>query len=159
MGHRNIQGLAYDDETNTLWEHEHGPRGGDELNIISGGGNHGWPIVTKGVDYNGARISPFEEKEEFTEPVYSWVPSIAPSGLVIYRGDMFLDWNGDALIGGLASRDLRRVDLEGGEALGETDLLSDLDLRIRDVHVAEDGSVLLLTDDPENGQLLRMTPK
>jgi glucose/arabinose dehydrogenase len=159
MGHRNVQGLAYDAETDTLWEHEHGPRGGDELNIIKGGENHGWPLVTKGVDYNGARISPFEEKDGFVDPVHSWVPSIAPSGLVIYRGDMFADWNGDALIGGLASRDLRRVDLENGKSVGEIDLLSDLDMRIRDVSVAADGAVLVLTDDPENGQLIRLSPK
>ena len=159
MGHRNVQGLAYDAETNTLWEHEHGPRGGDELNIITGGENYGWPLVTKGVDYNGARITPFEEKDEFISPVHSWVPSIAPSGLVIYRGDMFPDWDGDALIGGLASRDLRRVDLEGGKSIGETDLLSDLDARIRDIRLAEDGSVLILTDDAENGQLLRLSAK
>lgn len=159
MGHRNVQGIAYDDETNTLWEHEHGARGGDELNIITGGENHGWPLVTKGVDYNGARISPFEQKEGYIEPVYYWVPSIAPSGLVIYRGDMFTEWNGDALIGGLASRDVRRLDLEGGEVVAEIDLLSDLDSRIRDVAVAEDGAVLILTDDPKNGKLIRLTPK
>lgn len=159
MGHRNVQGLAYDTETNTLWQHEHGPRGGDELNIIRGGENHGWPLVTKGVDYNGARITPFEEKDGFISPVHSWVPSIAPSGLVIYRGDMFPDWDGDALIGGLASRDLRRVDLEKGKSVSETDLLSDLDARIRDIRLAADGSILILTDDPENGQLLRLSAK
>jgi len=159
MGHRNVQGLAYDATTNTLWEHEHGPRGGDELNIIKGGENHGWPLVTKGVDYNGARITPFEEKEGYVEPIHYWVPSIAPSGLAIYRGDLFPEWNGDALIGGLASRDLRRVDLENGKAVGETDLLSDLDVRIRDVRVAADGAVLILTDDAENGELLRLSPK
>lgn len=159
MGHRNVQGLAYDAETNTLWEHEHGPRGGDELNIIKGGENHGWPLVTKGVDYNGARITPFEKKDGYVEPIHYWVPSIAPSGLTIYRGDLFPEWDGDALIGGLASRDLRRVDLENGKAVGETDLLSDLESRIRDVRIASDGSVLLLTDDPENGKLLRLSPK
>ena len=159
MGHRNVQGLAYDAETNTLWEHEHGPRGGDELNILTGGENYGWPLVTKGVDYNGARITPFEDKDGYVEAIHSWVPSIAPSGLVIYRGDMFPDWNGDALIGGLASRDLRRVDLENGTSVKEVDLLSDLDMRIRDVRVAADGSVLILTDDPENGQLIRLSPK
>jgi len=159
MGHRNVQGLAYDAETDTLWQHEHGPRGGDELNIIRGGENHGWPLVTKGVDYNGARITPFEDKEGYVDPIHSWVPSIAPSGLAIYRGDMFPEWDGDALIGGLASRDLRRVDLEKGKSVGETDLISDLDARIRDVRIAADGSVLILTDDAENGQLLRLSAK
>jgi glucose/arabinose dehydrogenase len=159
MGHRNVQGVAYDVPTNTLWAHEHGPRGGDELNIIKPGENYGWPIATQGTDYNGARISPFETYSGMVDPVHNWTPSIAPSGLAIYRGDMFPDWNGDALIGGLASRDLRRVDLENGMSIGEVDLLSDLDDRIRDVRIAQDGSILILTDDKINGQLLRLSAK
>ena len=93
------------------------------------------------------------------DPIYDWVPSIAPSGLAIYRGDIFPDWNGDALIGGLASRDLRHVDLENGKSVGETRLLGDLDARIRDVRVAKDGAILVLVEHPETGQLLRITPK
>lgn len=159
IGHRNVQGVAYDAQTQTLWAHEHGPRGGDELNIIKPGENYGWPIATKGTDYNGARISPFETFEGMADPVHNWTPSIAPSGLAIYRGAMFPEWNGDALVGGLASRDLRRVDLENGKSVGEVDLLSDLDVRIRDVRVATDGSILILTDDETNGQLLRISAK
>lgn len=159
LGHRNVQGLVFDKATGVIWSHEHGPRGGDELNIIRPGENYGWPIVTKGTDYNGARITPFEEKEGMVEPVYYWVPSIAPSGLAIYRGDMFPEWQGDAIIGGLASRDLRLVNLKGGQAVNEIDLLSDLDKRIRDVRIAKDGSLLVLTDDDENGQLLRVSAK
>lgn len=159
LGHRNVQGLAVDSETGALWEHEHGPRGGDELNLITPGANYGWPIATKGRDYQGARITPFETFDGMVDPIHSWVPSIAPSGLAIYRGNMFPDWNGDALIGGLASRDLRRVDLENGRSVGETDLISDLDGRIRDVRVASDGAVLILVEDPDNGKLLRLTPK
>lgn len=159
LGHRNVQGLAYDVETNTLWEHEHGPRGGDELNRIIPGENYGWPLATKGRDYQGARISPYESFEGTVDPIHSWVPSIAPSGLAIYRGDMFPDWNGDALVGGLASRDLRRVDLENGVSVGEEDLLSDLDGRVRDVRIAKDGAVLVLIEGGGNGKLLRLTPK
>ncbi|WP_026942844.1 PQQ-dependent sugar dehydrogenase [Hellea balneolensis] len=158
-GHRNVQGLAYDRETGNLWEHEHGPRGGDELNLIKPGQNYGWPIATTGLDYNGAKISPFKTYEGMTGPVHDWVPSIAPSGLAIYRGDMFPKWNGDALIGGLVSKDLRRIDLENGASLGETSLLSDLGERVRDVRIDQSGAILVLTDDPENGKLLRVTPK
>lgn len=159
LGHRNVQGLAYDAPTNMLWEHEHGPRGGDELNRIVAGANYGWPLATKGRDYQGARISPYETFEGTVDPVHDWVPSIAPSGLVIYRGDLFPDWNGDALIGGLASRDVRRVDLENGKSVGEEDLLSDLDGRVRDVRQARDGAVLILIEDAVNGRLLRLAPK
>jgi glucose/arabinose dehydrogenase len=169
LGHRNVQGLAVDSDTGVLWEHEHGPRGGDELNRITAGENYGWPLATKGRDYQGARITPYESFEGMVDPVHNWVPSIAPSGLAIYRGDMFPDWNGDALIGGLASRDLRRVDLENGESVGEEDLLSDLNGRVRDVRVASDGAVLVLLEsrdddgdgklDANSGQLLRITPK
>ena len=158
IGHRNVQGLAYDAQTNTLWEHEHGPRGGDELNRIEPGANYGWPLATKGRDYQGARISPYETFEGTVDAVHGWTPSIAPSGLAIYRGDMFPEWDGDALIGGLASRDLRRVDLENGKSVGEEDLLSDLDGRVRDVRIARDGAVLVLIES-NAGKLLRLTPK
>jgi len=141
-GHRNVQGLAYDAVTNQLWEHEHGPRGGDELNLIKPGENYGWPIASTGLDYNGAKITPFKTYEGMIDPVHDWVPSIAPSGLVIYRGNMF-----------------RRVDLETGKAVGEISVLSDLGERVRDVRIDKDGAILVLTDDPENGKLLRVTPK
>lgn len=157
MGHRNVQGIAYDPQTNLIWEHEHGPRGGDEINLISAGKNYGWPIATQGLDYNGAKISPYETFENMEDPKHVWVPSIAPSGLAIYRGNLFPDWNGDALIGGLASRDLRRVQLGGPKK--EDILLEDLDVRVRDVRVDQQGAILIITDDPENGALLRITPK
>lgn len=169
IGHRNVQGLAFDAETGTLWEHEHGPRGGDELNIIEVGANYGWPLATTGRDYQGARITPFESFEGTVAPTHDWVPSIAPSGLAIYRGDMFPEWNGDALVGGLVTRDVRRVDLENGKSVGEEGLLSDLEGRVRDVRVASDGAVLVLMEyydrdgdgdaDPNSGELLRITPK
>ena len=159
LGHRNVQGLARDPETGALWEHEHGPYGGDELNLLQSGKNYGWPLATKGRDYQGARISPYETFEGTIDAVHGWSPSIAPSGLIIYRGAMFPEWNGDALIGGLASRDLRRIDLENGQSAAEEALLSDLNLRIRDVRQAGDGAILLLAEDGANGQLLKLTPR
>jgi glucose/arabinose dehydrogenase len=161
IGHRNVQGLTIDPATGDIWAHEHGPRGGDELNRLSPGANYGWPIATYGRDYQGARISPTEDHASFTAPIHIWTPSIAPSGLAIYRGDMFADWNGHALIGGLASGDLRRVNPETGE---EVRLLSeaktDTDaFRVRDVDVDPDGSILLLIEDAENGRILRIRPK
>jgi len=161
-GHRNVQGLAYDNPTQTLWEHEHGPRGGDELNVITAGKNYGWPIATYGTDYQGARITPHQTYEGLTDGLHVWTPSIAPSGLAIYRGALFPDWDGDALVGGLASRDVRRLDIENGKVVAETDLLSDLNARVRDVRVARDGAVLVLVEGDKDttgeGYLLRVTP-
>jgi len=158
-GHRNVQGLHYDGLTGNLWAHEHGPKGGDELNLIKPGVNYGWPLATTGVDYNGAKITPYTSFDGTEGFVTDWVPSIAPSGLTIYRGKLFPDWEGDALVGGLASHDLRRVDLENGKAVGEYIMLRDLDARIRDVRTAQDGSLIVVTDDAVNGKVLRITPK
>lgn len=158
-GHRNVQGLHYDTQSGVLWAHEHGPKGGDELNILKPGANYGWPLTTTGVDYNGAKITPHKTYPGTEGFVKDWVPSIAPSGLTIYRGDMFPEWNGDAFVGGLKSRDVRRIDLENGKFVGEESLLADLGARIRDVRTAPDGALLILTDDAENGKLLRVTPK
>ena len=158
-GHRNVQGLHYDVQSGMLWAHEHGPKGGDELNILKPGANYGWPLSTTGVDYNGAKITPHKTYPGTENFVKDWVPSIAPSGLTIYRGDMFPEWNGDAFVGGLKSKDLRRIDLENGKFVSEESLLTDLNARIRDVRTAPDGALLILTDDAENGKLLRITPK
>ncbi len=157
LGHRNTQGLHFD--SGTLWAHEHGAKGGDELNIIAPGKNYGWPITTTGTDYTGAKITPFQSYDGMEAFVLDWTPSIAPSGLTIYRGDLFPGWNGDALVGGLVSRDLRRVDIEDGKFVSEESLLADLNARIRDVRTAPDGSILVLTDDASDGKLLRITPK
>ena len=161
IGHRNVQGLAVDPQTGAVWEHEHGPRGGDELNLLRAGANYGWPIVTTGRDYQGARISPRDSDPRFEAPVRDWVPSVAPSGLAVYRGERFADWNGDLLLGGLASGDLRRVSPDGQS---ETILLGDMKregdtFRVRDVDVDADGAVLLLVEDPENGRLIRLLPR
>src|SRR5690606_8390849 len=98
LGHRNVQGLAVDNASGRIWSHEHGPRGGDELNLIRPGGNYGWPLASHGVDYSGARISPFTEYPDTVAPILHWTPSIAPAGLAIYRGSMFSDWDGDLLV-------------------------------------------------------------
>lgn len=162
-GHRNPQGLAVDSATGQIWQHEHGPRGGDELNLIQSGGNYGWPVATQGRDYTGARISPHDSYDGMIDGVHIWTPSIAPSGLTIYRGDMFPDWQGDAIIGGLASRDIRHLDIENETVISETIILSDIDRRIRDIRTDTDGAILVLIEDdkdaPGTGQLLRVTPK
>ncbi len=158
-GHRNVQGIAFDSSTGNLWAHEHGPRGGDELNLIKEGANYGWPLATTGTDYNGAKITPHRSYAG-TEPfVYDWTPSIAPSGLTIYQGDMFPEWKGDAFVGALVGRSVWRIDLDGTKAKGETRLLADLGARIRDVKTDQDGALLVLTESKDGGQLLRITPK
>lgn len=158
-GHRNVQGIAVDPLTGMVWAHEHGPRGGDELNLIQGGDNYGWPIVTSGLDYSGARISPFAgHGDQYTAPVREWLPnSIAPSGLAIYRGDAFPNWNGDMLVGALAGEALHRVRVDGMAAVAEEVLLAELGQRIRDVRVGPDGLVYVLTDHT-NGAVLRISP-
>lgn len=157
-GHRNAQGLVHDAETGRIWLHEHGPAGGDELNLLAPGANYGWPIATAGLDYSGARISPFETHEGFTAPVYEWVPSIAPSGLAVYRGSAFPDWQGDIFIGALAGRAVHRLDMDGTEVVGEEVLFTELGSRIRDVAEGPDGALYLLTD-AEDGQVLRVVPQ
>ena len=128
------------------------------------GRNYGWPIVSRGIDYTGALVTPFETYDGMQDPLVNWTPSIAPAGMAIYRGDVFPDWEGDLLVAALIAGDagtpsghVRRVDLEGGDVVGQTILFGELEARIRDVRVAPDGTVWLLTDD-ENGQLIQVTP-
>lgn len=156
-GHRNPQGLAYDPVRRMLFQHEHGPRGGDEVNVIVRGGNYGWPVATRGMDYSGATISPFQSYPGMIDPIVSWVPSIAPSGLAVYRGAMFPEWDGSLLVGALVDKELRLVKLDrAGRPLGQERLLGRLGERIRDVRVAPDGAIWLTTDDAA-GKLLRVT--
>jgi glucose/arabinose dehydrogenase len=143
-GHRNPQGLAVS-RSGRIWLHEHGPRGGDELNRIEAGVNYGWPAITYGLDYNGAIISPYTEWEGMAQPEHYWVPSIAPSGLAIYEGDLFPEWKGDLFVGALVNREVRRLDLVNGEVVGEETLFSELDDRIRDVRNGPDGALYILT--------------
>ena len=139
-----------------LWTVEHGPRGGDELNRPEAGKNYGWPIITYGQDYSGRPIGDgITARDGMEQPIYYWDPVIAPSGLAFYDGAMFPAWRGSALIGGLSSRSLVRLTLEAGRVSGEARYLEGTG-RVRDVAVARDGSIMLLTDD--GGQLLRITP-
>lgn len=162
-GHRNQQGLAYDAETGRLWEHEHGPQGGDELNVIEQQFNYGWPVITYGMDYSGAYVSPFKQRDGMQQPVLQWTPSIAPSGLAIYRGDKFPAWNGDLLIGALAFQHLRRIDLDAqGNVVAQEELMSKMKERIRDVRVSPDGYVYVTTDykaqGEKTGRVLKLEP-
>lgn len=158
LGHRNPQGLAIDPVRRMIFAHEHGPRGGDEVNILQPGRNYGWPIATFGMDYSGATISPFTRYKGMTQPLLHWTPSIAPSGLAVYRGAMFPEWDGDLLVGALVDRAVRHVRLsaDGRSVNGQAWLFRELGARIRDVRVAPDGAVWLTTDDAA-GQVLRVT--
>jgi len=159
-GHRNPQGVIVDPRDGSVWSNEHGPRGGDELNRIEAGANYGWPIVTEGLDYSYARVSPFSDHADqpgLTGPVFGWTPSIAPSSLELYLGDAFPDWTGDFLVTALSGKALHRVDMENGEAVGEEVLLRSLQTRLRDVRTGPDGLIYVLTDGPD-GSILRLSP-
>lgn len=156
-GHRNIQGAAMGPD-GALWTIEHGPRGGDELNRPQAGRNYGWPRVTYGVEYAGGAVGQGMTQLEGTEqPVYYWDPVIAPGGMLFYDGALFPEWRGDALIGGLQSRGLVRLEIEGERVTGEARYLTGIG-RVRDVAVASDGALMLLTDEA-NGALIRVTPQ
>jgi len=163
VGHRNPQAVVYDASTGTLYSNEHGPRGGDEINILVEGRNYGWPISSHGVDYTGALVTPFASYDGMAEPLHVWTPSIAPAGMAIYRGGMFSEWDGDLLVAALVPGDadtpsghVRRVDLDGGRVDGEEILFGEIEARIRDVRVARDGAIWLLTDEAE-GRLIRVS--
>ena len=157
-GHRNAQGLVFDAQSGRLYETEHGPRGGDELNIIVAHKNYGWPVITYGMDYSGAYVSPYTQRPGLEQPVIYWTPSIAPSGLAMYRGDKFPAWKGDLFVGALAFEHLRRVHLdERGNVLDQEELLNDLHWRIRDVRAAPDGYLYVCTDE-DDGRVLRLEP-
>lgn len=157
LGHRNVQGVAWDAGRGVLWSHEHGPRGGDELNRIVPGGNYGWPVATHGRDYSGARVSPWQAREGMVDPLHVWTPSIAPAGLAVVEGPLFADWQGDLLVTALAGKALHRLRIEGEAVVEEEVLLRELDTRLRDVRIGPDGAIWLLTDGPQ-GRLLRVTP-
>jgi aldose sugar dehydrogenase len=155
-GHRNLQGLVIADD-GTVYEHEHGPKGGDELNVIRPGDNYGWPAITYGVDYSGAMISPFTEQAGMEQPIKYWVPSIAPAGMTLYNADMFPQWKGSLLIAAMVPGDVRRIEIQDNKAVNEEVLFSEFG-RIRNVAVAPDGSVILATDGA-NGKLIRVSAK
>lgn len=159
FGHRNVQGLTRDPATGTIWSHEHGPRGGDEINELVAGRNYGWPRASFGIDYDGKLITDRQHVEGMIDPRFVWSPSIAPSGLAAYHGAIHPEWEGRLLVGALASRMLAqvRINPKSGLLAEEGRWLVGLKARIRDVRVAPDGNVYLLTDD-QNGRLLRILP-
>ena len=156
-GHRNVQGAVLHPETGELWTHEHGPQGGDEVNIIRRGANYGWPVITYGEEYGGGAVSNLSEKEGMEQPVVYWVPSIAPSGMTFYTGNKFPKWNGNLFVGALRGAHLRRIMLENGKVTDQEELLSNLDERIRDVRNGPDGYLYIITDS-SNGRLIRLEP-
>lgn len=156
-GHRNSQGAAINPASGKFWMHEHGPRGGDEINIPQAGKNYGWPVIGYGIDYNGAKIHEGTHKPGMEQPIRQWTPVIAPSGMAFYTGGLFPQWKHNLFIGGLASQALVRLELDGEKVTNEERLLQDMRERIRDVRAGPDGALWLLTDSP-NGQLLRLTP-
>ncbi len=154
-GHRNPQGLTVAGD-GTVYQHEHGPRGGDEVNVLRAGENYGWPAVTFGMDYNGAYVSPFTEYAGMTQPDHVWTPSIGPSGLMIYEGQMFPAWQGDLFAGALVDKEVRRLDMENGKVVDEIPVFAEIGERIRDIRAAPDGSIYVLTDGAA-GDVLRIT--
>jgi glucose/arabinose dehydrogenase len=156
-GHRNAQGLAVNPATGDLWEIEHGPRGGDEVNIIGKGKNYGWPVIGYGIDYSGAKIHESTARPGMEQPVKYWVPSIAPSGMAFYTAKLFPKWSGSLFTGALAGRMLVRLSLNGNTVTGEERLLQNLNERIRDVRQGPDGALWLLTDNSA-GRVLRVSP-
>jgi glucose/arabinose dehydrogenase len=156
-GHRNSQGAALHPQSGRLWEHEHGPRGGDEVNIPLAGRNYGWPVLGYGIDYDGSRIHRSTAKPGMEHPIKYWVPSIAPSGMAFYGGDLFPAWNGNLFVGALAGQILVRLELDGEKITKEERLLNGLRERIRDVRVGPDGAIWLATDNAQ-GRILRVTP-
>jgi len=168
IGQRSQEGLAFD-ELGHLWETEHGPRGGDELNLIKRGANYGWPIISHGVDYPGPRIGDAEvSRPDMEQPVYYWSPSIAPSGLAFYDANLFPEWKGSAFIGTLRGNSLERLRILDGKVVNEEPLLTELHMRIRTVKVGPDGAVFVLTDSGggtitdntlATSKLLKLTPR
>jgi aldose sugar dehydrogenase len=154
-GHRNAQGAALNPETGELWAHEHGPRGGDELNIARAGENHGWPLVSWGNHYDGRPIPDPPTRPQFADAIHYWVPAIAPSGMSFYTGDLFPDWHGNLLLGGLVAQAVVRLSLDGNEVIGEERI--GLGARVRDVRQGPDGAVYVVTDEPD-GRILRLAP-
>jgi glucose/arabinose dehydrogenase len=156
-GHRNEQGAALHPLTGKLWEHEHGPRGGDEINIPLAGKNYGWPVIGYGIDYDGSRIHKSTSAPGMEQPIKYWVPSIAPSGMAFYTSDLFGTWKGNLFVGALAGQMLVRLELDGESVAKEERLLAGLRERIRDVRQGPDGALWLATDSG-NGRILRVTP-
>jgi glucose/arabinose dehydrogenase len=158
LGNRNLQGAALHPRTGALWTHEHGPQGGDEVNVIRPGVNYGWPVITYGVNYGiGTKIGEGTQKAGMAQPLHYWVPSIAPSGMAFYTGDRFAGWRGHLFVGALRDQMLVRLTLDGEKVVSEERMLKNVLGRIRDVRNGPDGFLYLLTDE-SNGVLARIEP-
>ena len=157
-GHRSPQGLAIDRETGAIWQGEHGPQGGDELNLVRSGGNYGWPVIGYGVNYGpGIPIHGTQQHDKMEQPQHFWVPSIATSGLMVYRGDAFPGWQGDIFVGGLAGQQLARLDMDGTTVVGEETLLRGS--RVRDVREGPDGYIYVATENRSGvSPIVRLEP-
>ncbi|MEE8147047.1 MAG: PQQ-dependent sugar dehydrogenase, partial [Longimicrobiales bacterium] len=157
-GHRNLQGLAIHPETGDLWEIEHGPQGGDELNVVHAGRNYGWPVIGYGLQYGGSVIHASTHHEGMEQPRHYWVPSIATSGLMIYTGDAFPGWRGSVFVGGLRGEQLARLTLDGQRVTGEETVLEGMG-RIRDIRQGPDGHIYLAIDaDGVETPIVRLEP-
>ncbi|NKB20548.1 MAG: PQQ-dependent sugar dehydrogenase [Alphaproteobacteria bacterium] len=157
FGHRNPQGMALHPQTGAIWTHEHGARGGDEINIIRPGRNYGWPVITHGIDYDGSKIGIGKSAPGMEQPFYYWVPSIAPAGMAFYTGDKFPKWRNSLFVGALRGETLVRLKLKGNDVVKEERLLQNAVGRVRDVRIGPDGFLYLATDDSD-GRLLRLEP-
>jgi len=158
LGHRNPEGLAIRPSDGSLWDVEHGAKGGDEINLVKPGHNYGWPVITYGVDYSGEKIGEGRAKPGMDQPVYYWDPSIAPRGRACDAGDVFSQWHGSLCIGALKFKDVRRLVMKGDRIVSEEVLLSNLNERIRDIRQGPDGALYILTDNAK-GRILKLSPK
>ena len=157
-GVRNAEGLAFNPVTGALWEQEHGPMGGDEINIVEKGKNYGWPVVSFGLNYDGTPVGTGKQHQAgMVDPVWHWTPSIAPSGMAFYTGDLFPAWKGSLVNGALKFELLSRLELKDGKPVKEERLLKGIGARIRDVRQGPDGALYLLTDE-DDGRILRVAP-
>ena len=158
-GHRNPQGLIKHPVTGDIWSVEHGPKGGDELNLIVKGANYGWPVIGYGVNYGGSNIHDSTQREGMLQPRWFWVPSISPAGLLVYSGDKFPDWNGNTFVGGLSGQQIARLTMDGQKVIGEETLYSG-NGRIRDIHQGPDGYIYLGMDTSEDKpSIIRLEPQ
>ncbi len=154
IGHRNPQGLAIHPETGDLWQGEHGPRGGDELNRIQAGANYGWPIISYGIEYSGQQVgSGMQQREGLDQPVYYWDPVVSPSGMTFYRGDRMAEWRNNLFIGALSGMHIVRLVIQNNRVVGEERLLADEQQRFRDIAQGTDGALYAITD---GGRLYRI---
>ena len=155
-GHRNQQSIAVERGSGKIYQTEHGPRGGDELNLIEAGKNYGWPVATFGIDYSGARISPYTSYEGTKQPLLDWTPSIGPSGMTIYDGAQFPDWQGDIFVCSLIYSKIIHIDMVDGAPQRQSDMFSEIGDRLRDIRTGADGALYILSEG-DNGKLWRVS--